>query len=359
MQRLHPFEFRLMRNTSRLLAPVMPHLRGTDRPKVVHPDLCAYTCAREHRVPLSVFLMVSGGKDSMALLHGVHAFAHSPLFPERDQVLFYVLHCDHLTRGGASTRDAEFVTSIAVECGFPIVRTAWTERGGLQDAASEPGGSFQTMASSWRRTVRSRIREHWGPSCLFVTAHHAGDRAESILLNLVRGASVAGLTGMTAWHHEERIIRPLLGMPNGATKAYLDDRDLSFREDASNLDTRYRRNAIRHTVMPALRQLNPDVEAALNRLGDSVAGFGPYPQSGSPVTGDGGLHASDLGLGQLADSIRKHHPAYLRHLTRAQLTNLAHHADLSHRDGGLRSVELSGGWRATCRSGHIQLVPPG
>lgn len=346
MPTLHAFAFQLMKSLSHLARAALQ--TGELGPRGVQ-----------------VYLMVSGGKDSMALMHAVHSFANSPKFCDRATMHFRVLHCDHQTRSGDSTTDAEFVSQQALNCGFPVLHAVWSRP--EPKLGSQQASSFQAQASAWRRSVCQSILRTHGPACLFVTAHHAADRAEGILLNLIRGTSAAGLAGMRAFDTEQHVIRPMLDVSLCDLQDYLQAMGIPHREDSSNQSLRYARNNVRHVLVPLLQSWNPDIIAAINRAGDSVAAtmgktFDPeHPQE--PEHG-GACPAPSLGdhteqRAWLAAEIRRRHPGYLRLLTQSQLDNLAHHAHLSRVRGGmLTQVPLSKGWLATFDAQGFRLVDP-
>lgn len=346
MPTLHAFAFQLMKRLSQLARAVLQTAEFGPR-------------------GVQVYLMVSGGKDSMALLHAVHSFANSPKFCDRATMHFRVLHCDHQTRSGASTTDAEFVSQQALNCGFPVLHAVWSRP--EQERRSHHATSFQAQASDWRRSICQGILRTHGPACLFVTAHHAADRAEGILLNLIRGTSAAGLAGMRAFDAEQHVIRPMLDVSLNDLQDYLRVMGIPHREDSSNQSLRYTRNNVRHVLVPLLQSWNPGIIAAINRAGDSVAAtmgktFDPeHPQEPEH---EGAFPAPNLGdraeqRAWLAAEIRRRHPGYLRLLTQSQLDNLAHHAHLNRVRGGyLVEVPLSNGWLATFDAQGFRLVDP-
>ncbi len=160
---------------------------------------------------------MSGGADSLALL----------VLAVEAGCQVTVVHVDHRLRAG-SERDADVVAEVACAQGaaFRVVR-----------AAVEPGPNLEARA----RTARYAVL----PSDV-LTGHTADDQAETVLLNLLRGAGLDGLAGM------RRRNRPLLSLRRAETRALCDQLGLSPVQDETNDDLRFRRNQIRHEVMPAL-----------------------------------------------------------------------------------------------------------
>ncbi|MDR1758381.1 MAG: tRNA lysidine(34) synthetase TilS [Bacteroidales bacterium] len=191
-------------------------------------------------------LAVSGGKDSRVLLH---LFATATL-------QFDIAHCNFHLRGEASNEDEQFVRALAIQyqCNC-YVRAFYAA-----DFAACEGESIEMAA----RTLRYRWFEDIGQNYDYVvTAHHANDNAETLLLNLCRGCGLKGTTGIPA--RNGKILRPLLNFTAKEIDAYSADNCLHYRVDQSNRDTRFRRNKIRHEVLPLLSEINPKVIEVFHR----------------------------------------------------------------------------------------------
>ncbi len=102
-------------------------------------------------------------------------------------------------------------------------------------------------------------------------AHNLNDNIETLLLNLIRGTGIAGLTGMKP--SANHIIRPLLFATRKSIEEYRNENNISFREDKTNTDTKFIRNKIRHKVIPLLREINPSVEITLNDTAERLDGI--------------------------------------------------------------------------------------
>ncbi len=217
---------------------------------------------------------VSGGADSLCLLHLLHRAAASLSFTLTAATL------DHALRGEDGAADAAYVEQIAHNWRIPVRRglrdvpaLARLHQLGLEEAARQARYGF--LAQVARGTGAS----------LIAVGHNADDQAETILLNLIRGSGLAGLAGMspeTPLSRQHllptesppvgvRIIRPLLDVTREAIDAYNETHHLQPRVDATNADTHYRRNRLRHEVLPILTELNPNLRQTLARTGRILA----------------------------------------------------------------------------------------
>ncbi|MBX2815469.1 MAG: tRNA lysidine(34) synthetase TilS [Saprospiraceae bacterium] len=191
-----------------------------------------------------LLLAISGGLDSMVLLDMLH----------RQGQPLEVAHCNYVLREEASDLDQALVADICEQRGIVchIKRVA-------------PGdliGSVQTEARAiryeWMEMVRQR-RE----CAVIATAHHLNDQVETILYRLTRGSGLSGLLGMQ--RRRGKIVRPLLEVPKKDLVAYAERHQVAFREDVSNLTTRYNRNFIRHRIVPAFEERTPDFIHRMDR----------------------------------------------------------------------------------------------
>jgi len=209
------------------------------------------------RVGERILVAVSGGPDSMALLHALHALRG------RLRVDLWVGHVDHALRD-ESADDAAFVVRIASELGLDVTVAR-------RDVAADPASDGRSLEDAARR-VRYDALLSMARACgadRIATAHTADDQAETVLLRLLRGTGVAGLAAMPASRplEERHLIRPLLQVSRHDVRAYLDAHDLASREDATNADVRFQRNRIRHELLPWLEtRFNPNIRHALCQL---------------------------------------------------------------------------------------------
>jgi len=197
---------------------------------------CESALAAMIALPEPLLVAVSGGVDSVALLHALVRIGHKPV----------VLHFDHGWRA-ESGADAEFVRALARQFGLKFVA-------GKMRATSAARGHREADARAARYAFFAKMAKRLGTPHL-VLAHHADDQVETFLLQLLRGSGAAG-RGMDPVSEREGIVlhRPWLGVWKKEIVAYARRHKLTWREDATNADTRHRRNLIRRRVLPYLEK---------------------------------------------------------------------------------------------------------
>jgi tRNA(Ile)-lysidine synthase len=193
-------------------------------------------------------LAVSGGVDSMTLAHLCY---HSGWETG-------IAHCNFSLRGNDSDDDERFVGQWAQEHKIPFFSTRFDTK----NYAAAHGVSTQMAARTLRYNRFEEIRAAQNYTGI-VTAHHAGDNAETILLNLTRGTGLKGLCGMQP--ASGYIIRPLLFATRRDIEACAAANHIVYREDASNAAIDYARNRIRHKVLPELQKINPSLTESLQQ----------------------------------------------------------------------------------------------
>ncbi len=194
-----------------------------------------------------VLVAVSGGVDSMVLLHVLHALA------EKQGWRVVVAHFNHRLRGAASEGDASFVERAARRLGLDCV----VESGEVRSLASERGWSVEMAARELRHEFLARTAKRLGLGTVAL-AHHADDQVELFFLRLLRGAG-GGLAGMK-WRGSSpadklvALIRPLLDQPKDALLEFAREEKVRFREDGSNASVDILRNRVRRNLLPQLRR---------------------------------------------------------------------------------------------------------
>lgn len=205
-----------------------------------------------------VVVGVSGGPDSLALL--------SCLLELRDEFGFslHVAHLDHCLREN-SAQEAAYVKRLAEEWGLP----ATVEARDVRAFQQEHKLSLEEAAREVRYRFLREVARAVGAAKIAV-GHQADDQAETLLLNLLRGSGLTGLKAMLP--HREGIIRPLLFITREEIEAYCREKGLVPCRDPSNLDKSYRRNKIRHELIPWLaREFNPAIIRVLARTATLLA----------------------------------------------------------------------------------------
>lgn len=193
---------------------------------------------------------VSGGIDSMALLFLLKELGYP----------VHALHYEHGIRGEASRADAEFVRRFCSRHHIPLIAGS----GDVPGFAKKNKLSLEAAA----RRLRYEFFENAGESVV-ATAHHMEDNAESVLMNIVRGCGVSGLTGISI--RSGIIVRPFLCVRRGEIEEYARRHSIPHVTDQTNFDTRYTRNRMRHNVIKELEKINPAVVEAIDRLSRNAA----------------------------------------------------------------------------------------
>jgi tRNA(Ile)-lysidine synthase len=207
----------------------------------------------------SVLVGVSGGPDSVALFHLLLTFA--PRFPLR----LGVAHLNHCLRQNDSDKDAEFVASLAG--GFDI--PCYIHKANVRKYQIENKLSLEEAARRVRHTFLNKMAEK-NRFNKIALGHHFDDNAELVLMNLFRGSGPLGISGIPPVR-DGKIIRPLLQSNRSQIIAFLDQNGLKYISDASNRDTRFLRNRIRHDLIPLLKtSYNPKISQSLNRLASII-----------------------------------------------------------------------------------------
>lgn len=183
-----------------------------------------------------ICVAVSGGKDSMALLHYLKRCGGD------FGITVSALNCDHGIRGEESERDSAFVREYCAANGIHL-RFFKAEKGSLKDEKS---------ARVWRLDCYKKALEEGGADVI-ATAHHLNDNAETVLFNLARGTSLAGVKGICD-EPALGIIRPFISLSREQIDEYIEVNKIPFVLDGSNLSDGYTRNKIRHNVLPALEE---------------------------------------------------------------------------------------------------------
>jgi tRNA(Ile)-lysidine synthase len=210
-----------------------------------------------------ILLAVSGGIDSVVMAH---------LFSESG-FQCAVAHCNFRLRGTDSEADEAFVRSMAEALGMPCHVKIFD----VDKEMAEKGKSIQMAARDLRYDWFRELIEESGFD-LLATAHNLNDSVETFFLNLSRGTGIRGLTGIPP--RNDFIIRPLLGCTRKEISDYAGRMGIQFREDSSNQETKYRRNKVRHDMIPVMEQINPGfIETMgmnMERLGETRQIFSNY-----------------------------------------------------------------------------------
>ena len=229
-----------------------------------------------------VVVGLSGGPDSVFLLYALHTLQHRMGFTLR------AVHVHHGIRGAEADRDEAFSEKLCAKLDIPfqavhVAAPAYAAQHGLsleeaarilryealeaarqqlgQTLAARPSNAPEPSAleaPSPFQPVRTSAAPS-APAAWIAVAHHLDDQAETVLHNLVRGAGLRGLAGME--NRRNHVIRPLLSIKREDILKWLKQNDIPYVTDSTNADPHYTRNRIRSTVLPELREINPEASA--------------------------------------------------------------------------------------------------
>ncbi len=211
-----------------------------------------------------VVAAVSGGADSLALLHFLHTHRHVW------GIEVVGAHLDHCLRGEASVADRKAVIDFCQKAQIPLFSVAQDVR---RQAECEKDHNIEGVA----RAVRYDFLRQAANIChgaVIATAHHQDDQSETILMHLLRGSGMQGLCGIAS--KSDDVIRPFLCITKEEILAYCKEYGLIYCTDESNFDTSYFRNDIRLRVLPLLQQYNPNISQNLANLGEICARENDY-----------------------------------------------------------------------------------
>ena len=237
--------------------------------------------SRRGQAAAPVILMVSGGADSMALLHMA---ATEPLdlgdgagLARIAKEHLHVLHVNHLLRGEDADADQRFVQETCDSLGIPCT----VLRVDVAKLAQERDGNVEEIGRRVRydaaRELAQKLCAEQGVSrqkAKILTAHTADDRAETFMMNVMRGSGMSGLASIP--RHRGLIYRPLLDYTHDQLKDWLKARGLDWHEDATNTDTHYLRAYMRHNVLPLLKARNPMLVQTVCKIADLMTDEDDY-----------------------------------------------------------------------------------
>lgn len=294
----------------------------------------------------TILCAVSGGRDSVCLLHYLHSIA--------DECGFSLAagHYNHHMRPTAQ-RDEDFVRQLCAELRIPF----YTDGADVVAVAKETGRGVEETGRALRYAYLEELADKIGARRI-ATAHHMADQAETVLLNLVRGTGPEGLAGIPPVRG--KLIRPLLNTPREEIELYLERNGLSCVEDETNENLCFSRNRLRRCVLPELEKINPALRRNIARTAAIVEREDRY------LDGLAGEYLSAEGAEISCDSLRSAPEALRPRIIRLMLDRLgAGRKDISavhletvvelgcRTSGGMAS--LPGGVGALCRNDRLKL----
>jgi len=200
-----------------------------------------------------IIVAASGGVDSMVLLDLMARLSKS------ENIELSVAHINYGLRGTESDRDEDLVRERCERYGIPcdVLKTRLNNADNLQNEARRVRYAF------FKECAKKRDAN------VIATAHHRDDQAETVLMHLMRGAGLQGLCGMSYADEMDdgtKLIRPMLPLGRDEIAKYAAERRVRYAEDATNKETRYNRNAVRHTLLPAMEEFNPQIRDHLSNM---------------------------------------------------------------------------------------------
>ena len=206
-----------------------------------------------------ILVGVSGGRDSVALLHGLNVLSAELGFA------VFAAHFNHGIRGAEADEDELLVENFCLKQNIPYC----SRKADVLKLAD--GGNLEAAARKYRYRWLEALAEDFRNKRSYgnvwlATAHHLEDQAETVLLHLLHGAGTDGLGGMRFVNGN--LIRPLLNVPRNSIEQYIAENKLPYRDDMSNFSADYKRNKIRLELMPLLREYNVNIIGALGGTAD-------------------------------------------------------------------------------------------
>ncbi len=208
----------------------------------------------------NVLVAVSGGPDSVFLMHIMNSFLKSKF-----SLKIYIAHVNHNVRGKASFKDAEFVRKQAEKLGLPF------ESKTLKKGAYRKGVSLEEYLRVERYGAFKEFSKKLNVK-IIATAHTLDDQAETVLMRILKGASLKGLAGVHPVRRETHFtfIRPLIEVEKKSVLAELMKNKIPYRIDESNNENKFLRNKIRNQTLPYLSKINPRVKRSLFNMAESL-----------------------------------------------------------------------------------------
>jgi tRNA(Ile)-lysidine synthase len=207
-----------------------------------------------------VVVAVSGGPDSICLLHILHRLK------EEFKLTLYSAHINHCLRGEEADKDEAYVEEFCKELGIEC----FSRRIDINKLSQERGLSTESAAREARYEFFDEIVKKLGAQKVAL-AHNANDQAETVLMRIIRGTGMEGIVGIKAVRGNI-FIRPLINIKRESIEAYCEKNSLKPRIDKTNLESIYTRNKIRLELIPYIRKnFNSDIVMALNRLADTMS----------------------------------------------------------------------------------------
>ncbi len=194
-----------------------------------------------------VLVALSGGRDSVVLLDILNKIGYECI----------ALHCNFHLRGAESDRDEQFVRSLCEQKGINLTIRHFDTVGYSKEKNISVEMAARELRYAWFEKMLLLLKGQ-----AIAVAHHKDDRAETLLLNIIRGTGLRGLCAMRC--KNGNVIRPLLCVSRQQIDRYVNDNNLQYTDDSTNNETVFKRNKIRHDILPTMAEINPAIIDTLN-----------------------------------------------------------------------------------------------
>lgn len=205
------------------------------------------------------FVALSGGPDSVALLHILHTLGYE----------CQALHCNFHLRGAESDRDQQFCEAFCASLGITLEVRQFDTFSYKKEHHLSAEMAARELRYGWWRDLRTSQTPQ---TPLIALGHHQDDSIETMLMNLMRGTGIHGLTGIVARNEAAHVIRPLLCLSRGDIMGYLHENGLSYVTDSTNAENDTLRNKIRNQLLPLMEQMVPQVRQGIAQTMEHLHG---------------------------------------------------------------------------------------
>lgn len=289
-------------------------------------------------------LQVSGGMDSMCLLYSFSKVINSKLFVTSHKFIIIVQHFNHKKRGLESEEDAAFVLKSCLEIGVPFYQENL-------DRDSIGNGNFQNYARKWRKIkafelCKNLMLSHHCNQYYIVTAHHARDHVETVLMHVLRGCALNGLIGIQEFDDQKVYFRPFHNIEYQKMKKYCAEGKIKFRLDSSNLNDDFERNYIRNHILPHFKVLKNTYEKSFQSLSSHVQDHLELVSLRKDLTKNNKIVIfKGMPLPEIYEQFISQDKRISKVLTRNVLMNILHESELLQRSPYPgKEIKLGEGW---------------
>ena len=207
-----------------------------------------------------VYIGLSGGGDSVALLHILHTLGYE----------CKALHCNFHLRGAESDRDQQFCEALCASLGIPLEVRQFDTFAYMEQHHLSVEMAARELRYNWWSDLSNP--SNLSNPILVALGHHQDDSIETMLMNLMRGTGIHGMTGIVARNEARHIIRPLLCLSRQDIVDYLSENGLSYVIDSTNAENETLRNQIRNQLLPLMEQMVPQVRQGIARTMEHLQG---------------------------------------------------------------------------------------